>query len=746
MFASLMTALPALAETGRLNVLMIMVDDLRPELGAYGVGHIETPNIDVLANEGIRFTRAYTQMATCAPSRTSLLTGLRPDTTRVTDLNTSFRTTIPGVVTLPQWFKQQGYATQGICKVYHGSEPNDSLSWSVPYKDGFGPPAPVGSDGKMLAFAAIDSPDSHFGDYKCASHAIQSIRDFRDRPFFIAVGFRKPHLPFLAPSRFFSMYDAQSIPEAENPFPAWHAPSIAFGNLAELRTYSQIPATGPLDEALGRELKRGYYAAASFVDAQIGRILAELDVTGLSNNTLVVLLGDHGFHLGEQADWGKHTNFEIGTRVPLILRGPNVAENVASSAIVELVDLYPTVVQLAGLPIPTAQEHGGFPLEGNTLVPLIEDPATSSRRGAFSQWNRGGYVGRSIRTGRYRYTEWRKTGSTFTELYDHSADPLETVNVASDLRYAEVLPILRSALAAGGGIDLPPDLLDEDVAAVPPCGEPSYNSATDTELFLWQDCADPQQWRVRFTAGGQPVSFRGSVTSDAPFLSLAGVSQEPSDTLMPDPFSTATNGSISYVQNVGSTGFDGFDFRVGPNADTCFAAAAPADRPVLLGADRVAVTSPISLRTFGACTPWDVAAVPPCGEPSYDSATDTGLFLWQDCADPQQWRVRFTAGRQPVSFNGSVTSDAPFLSLAGVSQEPSDTLMPGPFSTATNGPISYEQNVGGTGFDGFDFRVGPNADTCFAAAAPADRPVLLGADRVAVTSPISLRTFGACRP
>jgi len=443
------------------NVLFIAVDDLRPELGVYGVEGIKTPHIDALARQGTTFTRAYTQMATCSPSRTSLLTGLRPDTTRVTDLSTSFRDTVPTVVTLPQYFKEFGYATKGIGKVYHANL-NDNLSWSLPFSSPFGSKQPVGPDRKILPFAAVDQPVSQFTDGLAADAAIAAIRQLRNVPFFLAVGFRKPHLPFVAPLEFFDMYDKDAIPEATNPFRALGSPAIAFDNLGELKQYSGMAnANLQVDESLRRDLKRAYYAATSFIDAQIGRVLAELEYWGLSENTVIVLWGDHGWHLGEQGIWGKHTNFEVGTRVPLIIKAPGQPANQITSAIVELVDLYPTLCTLAGLPIPNAQEHGGYPLEGNSFVNAIRNPALKSKRGALSQWRRGGYVGHSLRTDRYRFTEWVTTANVrnvIYELYDHSVDPAETINVVADFRYASILPDLKTALAAGGMVDLPSSL------------------------------------------------------------------------------------------------------------------------------------------------------------------------------------------------------------------------------------------------------------------------------------------------
>jgi arylsulfatase A-like enzyme/protocatechuate 3,4-dioxygenase beta subunit len=441
-----------------LNVLLISIDDLRPEIGAYGVNAIRTPGIDALARDGITFTRAYAQMATCSPSRNSFLSGLRPDTTGITTNKIHLRERIPNVVTLPEYFKRKGYHSEGICKVYHDGK-DDAQSWSVPHRNAWGPGAPIGPDGKRLPFAAVNVDESRFGDHRCATLAINAIQSSKDRPFFIAVGFRKPHLPFLAPPAYFNMYNKNAIPMAPNPFRATGAPAVAFENWGELRQYSGIPAAGQtFSEGLRRDLKHGYYASTSFVDDQVRRVLTALDTAGLRQNTVVVLLGDHGFHLGEQNDWAKHMTFDVSTQVPLIIRTPGTGAGTRSDALVELVDLYPTIVELAGLPIPNAEQHGGLPLEGDSLTGIVENPAAESRRGAFSQWTRDGYVGHSIRTSSYRYTEWVRGSNRFYELYDHAIDPNETINVVNNPEYAAVLPLLRQALAAGGKTDLPPEL------------------------------------------------------------------------------------------------------------------------------------------------------------------------------------------------------------------------------------------------------------------------------------------------
>ena len=449
---------PTIPANDTMNVLFILIDDLRPEAGAFGVEEINTPSIDELAQQGVSFSRAYSQVSTCSPSRTSLMTGLRPDTTQVTDLQTHFRDTIPDVVTLPQYFKQNGYRTQGICKVFHGNL-DDSESWSEPTQNAYGPGNQIGSDGKILPYAAVDVPDDRFVDHRCADIAIDAIQESQNTPFFITVGFKKPHLPFYAPPEYFEMYDKDELPEASNLFRPHDSPDFAFANGQELSSYSGMPdGADQYDEELRRELKQAYYATTTFVDAQIKRVLNQLDASGLSENTIVVLAGDHGFHLGEQNEWGKHNNFEVGTRVPLIIKAPGKAFDVKTDAIVELVDLYPTIVELAGLTIPTTSQLGGRPLEGDSLVQFIDNPTIPSSRGAFSQWVRGGYEGRSVRTDRWRFIQWihNNNGNEVLELYDHLLDPSETQNIANQPSNAQLITELKQILDAGPQTDIPP--------------------------------------------------------------------------------------------------------------------------------------------------------------------------------------------------------------------------------------------------------------------------------------------------
>ena len=470
----------------RPNVLFIAVDDLRPQLGCYGDPVVKSPSIDKLASGGIVFTRAYCQQAVCSPSRTSLLTGRRPDTTRIYDLQTHFRLHLPDVVTLPEHFKKHGYHTQGLSKIYHGGL-DDPQSWSVPHwapsQGQYAKPETlallerkreqmrpqierarrrhsVEKDPKTGLVLRItgprvrvhgppwedpDVPDNALNDGATADRAIEIMREVKDKPFFLAVGFLKPHLPFVAPKKYYDMYPLDSIRLPSNMSPPEDCPPIALTDWGELRAYEGMPRSGPLSERQVRELIRGYYAAASYTDAQIGRLLDELDRLGLADKTIVVLWGDHGWQLGEHGLWCKHTNFELATRSLLILRVPGRGSAGArTSALVEFVDIYPTLCELAGLPLPDG-------LEGTSMVPLIEDPSRPWKKAAFSQYPRGKVMGYSMRTDRYRYTEWAEPGKppVAVELYDHQKDPGENVNLASRPEYKAIVSELSKALHDG---------------------------------------------------------------------------------------------------------------------------------------------------------------------------------------------------------------------------------------------------------------------------------------------------------
>lgn len=485
----------------RPNILFIAVDDLRPELGCYGNSTIISPNIDKIASEGVVFTNAFCQSAVCNPSRASLLTGLRPDATRVHDLYTSFRDSIPDVVTLPQYFKNNGYFTTAIGKIYHNTIP-DSLSWSEPklYVEGFpfDPDAVYFSDEnleyiesrkqnfissgdtrridqfgkwyiKASATECIDLPDNAYYDGAQTDMAIARIKELAatDQPFFMAVGYYRPHLPFNAPKKYWDMYERDKIPLAVNPFLPENMPVMAINNLRELKGYTDfreaaVPWEGSIPEEEARLLKHGYYASVSYIDAQVGRLIEQLKESGLSDNTIIVIWGDHGWKLGEHNSWCKMTNFEIDTRVPMIISAPGMKENGNSSAgLVEFVDIYPTLCELAGLKVPGT-------LEGISMKPLLEEAGLPWKSAVFSQFLREGvwrgadgntYMGYSMRTERYRYNEWYNyiTGEfSGRELYDHLDDPDENINIAMDPENRELVLRLGRQMKDGWKNAVPP--------------------------------------------------------------------------------------------------------------------------------------------------------------------------------------------------------------------------------------------------------------------------------------------------
>jgi iduronate 2-sulfatase len=456
----LVLGLPALAQQnkpGKYNVLFIPVDDLKPVLGCYGASQVRSPNIDALAKRGVLFTRAYCQQAVCSPSRASLMTGRRPDSTRVYDLVTHFRKALPDVVTLSQHFKNNGYFAASVGKIYHPGV-DDAASWSVPndFKLGgkfFDPnllkePADDETEAVVRgrSFEIADCAEEELPDGKIAGYAIDMLRANRERRFFIAAGFLRPHLPFVAPRKYFDLYPPDSIKLADNPRPPQGAPKIALHNSGELRSYSDIPKTGPIPAAKARELIRGYYAATTFSDAQIGKVIAELDRLGLAANTIIVLFGDHGWHLGDHGLWNKHTNFEEAARAPLIVCVPGMkSAGSKSAALVEFVDIYPTLCELAGLPAPAG-------LEGASFARVLEDPTQPFRQAAFSQYPRAkGVMGYSMRTQRYRYTQWQdKAGQIIArELYDHETDPQENINIAERTENRDLVNSLHAQLKAG---------------------------------------------------------------------------------------------------------------------------------------------------------------------------------------------------------------------------------------------------------------------------------------------------------
>jgi arylsulfatase A-like enzyme len=481
------------------NILFIPVDDLRPEFGAYGNNTILTPNMDRLATEGVTFMRAYCQQAVCNPSRASLLTGLRPDSIQVWDLRTDFRKNVPDVVTLPQYFKKKGYTSIGLGKTFHNNDP-DTISWSIIPENiagfPFDPDAVyINEDNleiqqmkirelkaagrssidqlghwyvKAKATENADVDDDAYYDGAQTSRAIEILRDLKTegKPFFLSVGYYRPHLPFNAPKKYWDMYQRSEIPLAANQFVPRGSPAYLVHGEAELRGYSDcrdlpLPSEEPWDKYRQREIKHGYFASVSYTDAQIGRLLDELERLNLADNTIVVLWGDHGWKLGEHNGWCKQSNYEIDTRVPLIISGYGVAaKGKRSSALCEFVDIYPTLCEMADLPVPG---H----LQGTSLDPLLKDPDLEWKTAAYSQFLLGRFgrtktvegeqMGYAIRTDRYRYVEWfqwdaegkKAEDLLHRELFDHLFDPQENINLAADPAMVSLVDSLALQLDKG---------------------------------------------------------------------------------------------------------------------------------------------------------------------------------------------------------------------------------------------------------------------------------------------------------
>lgn len=438
------------------NVLFLAIDDLRPEIGAYEADYMHTPAIDRLAATGVVFTRAYSNVPVCGASRASMLSGLRPTRDRFLTYYTRIEEDAPGVPTMAGWFRQAGYTAISLGKVLHHS--NDSQdSWSEPAWDPKNDSLPgyrkwrnylveaniredMKKDGRPPAFEAADVDDDAYFDGKVAVRAMEYLQRFarEEEPFFLAVGFVKPHLPFNAPQRYWDLYPESTLPETVNqPFPE-KAPPQAWHSWGELRAYEGVPEKdAPVPEALARTLVQGYRAATSYTDAQVGRVLDELERLGLAENTIVVLWGDHGYSLGEHGLWVKHSPFELANRIPLIVRAPGAKAGVARG-LVESVDIYPSLAELAGLPLPG---H----LQGQSFSAALENPEAELKEAVFPRWQNSD----SIRTDRYYYTEWRDaSGKLFGRmLYDHSQDPDELNNVAEDPGYSIVVSELSVRLA-----------------------------------------------------------------------------------------------------------------------------------------------------------------------------------------------------------------------------------------------------------------------------------------------------------
>ncbi|QNL48262.1 sulfatase [Olivibacter sp. SDN3] len=438
------------AKDSKLNVLFIAVDDLNNDLGVYGNTYVKSPNIDNLAKRGVTFERAYTQFPLCSPSRSSLLTGHRPDVTGIYELQTHFRQNLPDVITLPQLFKNNQYFTARVGKIFHYGVPgqigtnglDDSISWNLRIN-------PKGRDkteeskvinltpdrglGSALAYHIAEGSDLEQTDGLVATEAIKLLQEKGDKPFFLAVGFYRPHSPYVAPKKYFDYYPTASIPLPEEK-------DNDLEDIPEAALFTK-PAHWGLNEAQRREVLRAYYASISFMDAQVGRLIAALDSLNLSDNTVVVLWSDHGYNVGQHGQWMKQSLFENSARVPLIIAAPGVDPDKKTGRTVELLDIYPTLAELTGLSAPGD-------LEGKSLVPLLNNPSETWDKPAYTQVRRTDFFGRSVRTERWRYTEWDE-GKAGVELYDHAVDPGEFNNLANDEKYQSTVKELAEILRKG---------------------------------------------------------------------------------------------------------------------------------------------------------------------------------------------------------------------------------------------------------------------------------------------------------
>ncbi|MCK4564972.1 MAG: sulfatase [Verrucomicrobia bacterium] len=475
------------------NILFIAVDDLKPVLGCYGDTLIQTPNIDRLADAGTVFLNNHCQQAVCGPSRASLMTGLRPDHTRVWDLKTRMRDMNPDTVSLPQYLRSRGFETAGTGKIYDPrcvDKQLDEPSWSIPYSKPdhlpndptFGKAVLGAYHGKEMrdlfeqatekglkkygdvknflvehdawpVVESVDVPDGAYTDGAIATEGIRLMKELKGKgkPFFLAVGFKKPHLPFVAPSKYWNLYDRDDFKVTPFQQKSKNGVDVAYHTSGELRSYTGIPDFDSystdrqkhMAAEKQKELIHGYYACVSYIDAQVGRLLDELKSQGLDKNTVIVLWGDHGWHFGDHGLWCKHTNFEQATRSPLIFSSPDIPTAGETQSPTEFIDIFPTLCELTGVPIPRN-------LDGTSLVPLLKNPEASVKDYAVSQWPGGGRkgMGYAIRDHRYRYVAWLAGGRSTEpydpdkvvgrELYDYQKDPMETVNVVDAHEYKSV--------------------------------------------------------------------------------------------------------------------------------------------------------------------------------------------------------------------------------------------------------------------------------------------------------------------
>jgi iduronate 2-sulfatase len=484
----LFSAVGGYAAARQPDILMIAIDDLRPMLGCYGDARAKTPNIDRLAARSVVFDRAYCQYAKCGPSRLSIMTGLRPDAINVFNHGdgevAKFRNHRPDATSMARWLKDHGYHTQSFGKVDHDGWAIES-DWSEPMyagrdKEGLemfdeknpGGPSIIADRLECPVKQSPDVADDYFFAGRMTNQVLQTMATRENgKPLFLAVGFRKPHVPYIAPKRYFDLHQPDETWLAKNPMPATGSPVMAWFNSDgyvgsakkigltmpdppnreegiawngyEMRSYVGVPNQGAIPTSLQLEILQAYTACVSYVDAQIGKLLNELEKTDRLKSTIIILWSDHGYHLGEQSAWSKMTNFEIATRVPLMIAAPGIKPG-RTNTLSELVDLYPTLCDLAGIEAP---KH----LEGKTLVPVLKKPSQVVSSVALSQHVRfkERYMGRALRTERYRFVLWEDTktsGIVERELYDHNTDPLETKNLAGDPKWEKLAKALEIQL------------------------------------------------------------------------------------------------------------------------------------------------------------------------------------------------------------------------------------------------------------------------------------------------------------
>ncbi|MGC9352884.1 MAG: sulfatase-like hydrolase/transferase [Mariniphaga sp.] len=492
------------------NVLFIAVDDLRAELNCYGSTHMHTPNIDQLASDGMLFTNAYTQQAICTPSRISMLTGLRPATTGIYKLDDKLKEKASGVVSMPKTLKNSGYYTISLGKIYHHQN-DDPAAWTEEawrpkngtdgtwYYQGYlnSSPSGVGNDGSTLfgpPTENMDVKDNAYQDGVTAEKAMEKLEQYKDQQFFLAVGFKKPHLPFTAPKKYWDLYDRNSIE-----MPVANAPdglsSYSTTTWGELRSYYGMPESGNLTEEQTKELIHGYRACVSYIDAQVGKVLNKLNEIGLREKTIVIFWSDHGYKLGEYGDWCKHTNFEVDVRIPFIIDVPGMPNGLTCNKMVESVDVFPTVVDLFGMNTPSD-------LDGMSLKTLLKNPLSIWKSAAFSQYPRGNIMGTTVRNKDYRYTEYSDKSSgevKSSELYKHANNtPLEveTINlvplIGNSNNYGSIKDQMQNLLNAGWNIvkNGTSIKIKETTAGSVKLGIYNVGGATDIKLIMKEENCD----------------------------------------------------------------------------------------------------------------------------------------------------------------------------------------------------------------------------------------------------------------